>query len=72
MTVPSAWTPPRWVRILVHLGGLGVVCHQTVIAHEPNWLLLVVAVVMMGLAGPDLFDRVLPGNRDREHDGDSQ
>ena len=71
MTAASPWTPPRWVRILVHLGGLAVVGHQTV-KGTPNWLLLVVAVVMMGLAGPDLFDRIVPGGHDDHGSSDDQ
>lgn len=49
--------PPKAVAIIINLTGLGVVVHETVATATPRWWLLVISVVMMGLASPDLFDR---------------
>lgn len=65
---------PKWVRILINLGGIGVVAHETISNSEPRWGLLVAAIIMMGLASTeaasDLAGRIFPG-RNRDRDGTS-
>ena len=46
---------PAWVRILIVVVGIAVVVHE--VLTEPRWIVLVVAMVMMGLVSPDILDR---------------
>ncbi len=46
---------PTWLRILIVVVGIAVVVHE--VLTEPRWIILVVAMVMMGLVSPDLVDR---------------
>jgi hypothetical protein len=61
--LPEATGQPRWLRLLINLGGVAVIGHETVVSESPRWPLLLVAIVMMGLASADLLDRYLPGPR---------
>jgi hypothetical protein len=61
LTEPSG--QPPWLRVLISLGGLAVVGHETAIHDgEVRWPLLLAALVMMGLANSTILDRYLPSS----------
>lgn len=48
---------PMWVQVLVVVAGIAVVMFEVLRADEPRWPVLMVAMAMMGLLTPDIFDR---------------
>jgi hypothetical protein len=46
---------PMWLRVVIVVAGILVVVHE--VLTEPRWLVMVVAMVMMGLVSPDILDR---------------
>ena len=57
MTEPTPPSPtiPMWLRMAIVVVGIAVVVHE--VLTEPRWIVLVVAMVMMGLVSPDILDR---------------
>jgi uncharacterized protein (DUF983 family) len=52
---PSGGSVPMWLRITIVVVGIMTVVHE--VLNEPRWIVLVVAMVMMGLVSPDIIDR---------------
>lgn len=51
----AASSIPMWLRILIVVAGIVVVIHEMLT--EPRWVMILVAMVMMGLVSPDIIDR---------------
>ena len=52
---PPSSAIPMWLRMAIVVVGIAVVVHE--VLTEPRWIVLVVAMVMMGLVSPDILDR---------------
>ena len=46
---------PAWARVTAFFSGLGVVFYE--VANEPRWVVLLVALTLMGYVSPDIFDK---------------
>jgi hypothetical protein len=52
---------PMWARVTAFFGGLGMVFYEVV--NEPRWVVLLVALTMMGYVSPDILDKWKGGPR---------
>lgn len=54
------------------VAGIGIIGHQVFIARAPNWELLMVAMILMGIPGAIALSHLKPGGKNETQPGPEQ